>query len=72
MNLKDTKSCNVRKRPHRGDQRKKPLTGVIYLSERWVGMPVKVVKRSLWVSMVKRLHKIEAALKKVQRIAKSI
>lgn len=65
------RSAIIRYRPHRGDRRKigKPR-GVIYLPGSLVGMEVKIVKRSIYAEMVKRLVKAEAYLKKVNRITK--
>lgn len=65
----DAKSATVRYRPRRGDKRDVALRGVIYISGPWIGMEVKVVRRTLWASLLKRLHKAEAKLNRIGRIA---
>lgn len=63
------RSAIIRYRPHRGDRRKVGVPrGVIYLPGELVGMEVKIVKRSIYAEMVKRLHTAEAKLNKINRI----
>lgn len=66
----DAKSMIVRYRPHRGDKRNMSPRGVVYMSGGWIGMEVKVVRRSLWVVLLKRLHKAEAKLNRIGRMTK--
>lgn len=66
----EAKSALVRYRPRRGDKRNVSPRGVIYISGAWIGVEVKVVNRSAWVNILKRLHRAEAKLNRIGRLAK--
>lgn len=64
------KSAIVRYRPHRGDRRNRLHRGVIYLPGTWIGMEVKVIRRKYYAAMIKRIHKLEGQLRRIQKNSK--
>lgn len=68
MNKKDTRSTVVRIRSQRRYRAVTNAKGNIYLPSHWVGMKVKVVRLSLWVGIIKRIHNLERKIVKIRKV----
>lgn len=65
--MSEFRSAIVKTRSPRRYRVTKNPKGVIYLPSSWVGVKVKVVNRSYWVNIIKRLHNIEAKLSRIKK-----
>lgn len=65
--MNEFRSAIVKTRSPRRYRVTKNPKGVVYLPQKWVGVKIKVVNRSYWVCLVKRLHKVEAKLNRIKK-----
>lgn len=63
------KTKYVRKRPHRGNEPKQVLRGVIYLTGDWVGRRVKIVRYVDWIRFMSEFKNCKTKLRRINRLS---